>query len=111
MAVKKLPGCAKRKVSLRLLKAVDLPRAADRLERAQSMSGRADLDVLRIALAYAARAQHRPEFIAQFLDKLTASFIDFADTQLLILDRDGRQSDQQVGVPMFRWGFDLIALR
>jgi len=91
--------------------AVDLQKAADRLNWARPMSGRGDLDVLRIALAYAARAQRKPEFIELFLRDLTTLFAAVADARLLTLDRHEEQSDERLVAPLFRWGLDLIAQR
>ena len=66
---------------------------------------------MRIALAYAARAQRKPEFVELFIRNLTTLFAVVADARLLTLDRRDEQSDEQLGAPLFRWGIDLIAQR
>jgi hypothetical protein len=93
------------------LDAVDLTMAARRVAAHANARDRADRNVLLIALAYAACAQRRLDFVEGFLEGLSPMFVGTSDALLLRLDLRDDQTLARLDWPLFRWGADLVPRR
>ena len=91
------------------LDAVDLSKAAERFAAAGGGGAdeRADLNILLLALAYAARAQGQPERAETFLASLSSSFAETSDVALLRND----EIKASLPPPLFSWAAPLISRR
>lgn len=91
------------------LDAVNLDAASERISAAKE--AHPALDVLRIALAYAAWAQRRPERIQGFLRDLSPAYELTTDAQLLRMEAEDDSTSEKLPGPYFRWGVQLLNRR
>lgn len=87
------------------LDAVDLDASLARLAGAREG---VDVEVLRLALGYAAWAQQRRELIGAFIDPLSPTFRYATDAVLLRLEAANEVTFTPLAPPLLRWGVQLM---